>query len=146
MGSDAKLTPEEAALSLSKDLGHEPSISMVGVGREADGSPVLIVYAKSGNAARLKHLKEWKGYRIQIKHLAARPATSSPTSTSDPPSGNTEGASRSRPFAQIWTNPSVRKLMKIVGDADPVEAITHRARDVALEAMDRGWVGPPFDP
>lgn len=36
--------------------------------------------------------------------------------------------------------------MKTVGDADPVRAITLRARDVALDAMDHGWSGPPFDP
>lgn len=48
--------------------------------------------------------------------------------------------------ARSWTNASVRKLLKIVGEIDPVQAITRRAREVALDAMDRGWSGPPFDP
>jgi hypothetical protein len=42
-----------------------------------------------------------------------------------------------------WTNPSVKKL---AGKDDPVRAITQRAREVVLEAMDKGWSGPPFDP
>jgi hypothetical protein len=42
-----------------------------------------------------------------------------------------------------WTNPSVKKL---AGKNDPVRAITERAREVVLEAMDKGWSGPPFDP
>jgi hypothetical protein len=50
------------------------------------------------------------------------------------------------PTAPVWTNASVRKLLKIVGEVDPVRAITRRAREVALDAMDRGWSGPPFDP
>ena len=36
--------------------------------------------------------------------------------------------------------------MTIVGESDPVQAITRRAREVALDAMDKGWTGPPFDP
>jgi O-acetyl-ADP-ribose deacetylase (regulator of RNase III) len=48
--------------------------------------------------------------------------------------------------ARVWTNASVRKLLKTVGDDDPVRAITRRAREVALDAMDKGWSGPPFDP
>jgi O-acetyl-ADP-ribose deacetylase (regulator of RNase III) len=42
-----------------------------------------------------------------------------------------------------WTNPSVKKL---AGKDDPVRAITKRAREVVLAAMDKGWSGPPFDP
>ncbi len=42
-----------------------------------------------------------------------------------------------------WTNPSVKKL---AGKDDPVTAITQRAREVVLAAMDKGWSGPPFDP
>lgn len=42
-----------------------------------------------------------------------------------------------------WTNPSV---LALAGGRDPVVAITERARAVALNAMDKGWVGPPFDP
>ena len=44
---------------------------------------------------------------------------------------------------QKWTNPSVIEFAK---DKDPVEAITSAARDVVVRAIDRGWVGPPFDP
>jgi len=32
------------------------------------------------------------------------------------------------------------------GQNDPLDAIRRRAREVALQAMDRGWSGPPFDP
>jgi hypothetical protein len=42
-----------------------------------------------------------------------------------------------------WTNPSVKRL---AGKEDPVRAITQRAREVVLAAMDKGWSGPPFDP
>ena len=48
--------------------------------------------------------------------------------------------------ARVWTNASVRELLKIVGESDPIRAITRRAREVALDAMDKGWTGPPFDP
>lgn len=41
-----------------------------------------------------------------------------------------------------WTNTSVLLLS---GD-DPVAEVTARARAMALEGMDRGWKGPPFDP
>src|SRR5258708_6692950 len=42
-----------------------------------------------------------------------------------------------------WTNPSVKKL---AGKNDPIRAITHRAREVGLVAMEKGWPGPPFHP
>lgn len=45
--------------------------------------------------------------------------------------------------AEKWTNPSVKKL---AGDDDPVRAITKRAREIVLDAIDKGWSGPPFDP
>ena len=51
-----------------------------------------------------------------------------------------------RHHVRVWTNASVRGLLKIVGESDPVRAITRRAREVALDAMDKGWTGPPFDP
>ena len=41
-----------------------------------------------------------------------------------------------------WTHESVLAL----DEGDPVEAIIGMARDLALEAVDRGWTGPPFDP
>lgn len=47
---------------------------------------------------------------------------------------------------RAWTNASVVKFLKAMGETDPVRAITRRAREVALEAMDKGWSGPPFDP
>lgn len=42
-----------------------------------------------------------------------------------------------------WRNPSV--LEASLG-SDPIKGIQRRARNVALSAMDKGWVGPPFDP
>jgi O-acetyl-ADP-ribose deacetylase (regulator of RNase III) len=42
-----------------------------------------------------------------------------------------------------WTNRSVIEFAK---GADPVEAVTKAARDLAVQAMDQGWKGPPFDP
>jgi hypothetical protein len=48
------------------------------------------------------------------------------------------------PEAQgFWTNPSVRQFSR---GNDPVNAIAEHARRVALEAIDSGWNGPPFDP
>lgn len=41
-----------------------------------------------------------------------------------------------------WTNPSVLALRA----DDPVEAITQRARQLVLSAMEQGWTGPPYDP
>ncbi|WP_284352698.1 ImmA/IrrE family metallo-endopeptidase [Roseisolibacter agri] len=34
----------------------------------------------------------------------------------------------------------------MAGDDDPVAAVTDRARDLVLRALDQGWAGPPFDP
>jgi len=42
-----------------------------------------------------------------------------------------------------WTHPSVVALQK---EGDPIEVITRRARSLAIDAMDAGWAGPPFDP
>lgn len=44
---------------------------------------------------------------------------------------------------QRWTNESV---LKFAAGREPVEAIVQAAREVALKAMDNGWLGPPFDP
>lgn len=41
-----------------------------------------------------------------------------------------------------WTNSSVKSLG---GNADPVEEIIGRARDLVLRAVEQGWKGPPFD-
>ena len=42
-----------------------------------------------------------------------------------------------------WTNSSV---IKFAQGKDPVEAMEFRARNLALQAIDDGWSGPPFDP
>jgi uncharacterized protein DUF955 len=34
----------------------------------------------------------------------------------------------------------------LAGTADPIDAVTTRARDLVLRAIDQGWTGPPFDP
>lgn len=41
-----------------------------------------------------------------------------------------------------WTHPSVLTL----DDPDPISAITLRARNMVLDAIQRGWSGPPFNP
>ncbi len=46
-------------------------------------------------------------------------------------------------LAQKWTNKSVRAFAR---GGDPIALIEHRPREVVLEAMDKGWSGPPFDP
>ena len=43
----------------------------------------------------------------------------------------------------FWTNPSVTAF---AGDDDPIEAVTKRARELVFDAVQDGWVGPPFDP
>ena len=77
MGSDLPVTPEEAAISLAKVLQHEPWFLTVGLGQETGGEAVLFVYAKSVKAARMTELREWKGYKVFIKSLTARPAADS---------------------------------------------------------------------
>jgi O-acetyl-ADP-ribose deacetylase (regulator of RNase III) len=42
-----------------------------------------------------------------------------------------------------WTNHSV---LALAGDRDPIEVITESARAIVVEAIDKGWSGPPFDP
>ncbi|MCC6350264.1 MAG: ImmA/IrrE family metallo-endopeptidase [Candidatus Eisenbacteria bacterium] len=42
-----------------------------------------------------------------------------------------------------WTNRSVKALAQ---DRDPVQLIIALARQTAIEALDKGWIGPPFDP
>jgi len=42
-----------------------------------------------------------------------------------------------------WTHPSVVGLAQ---GADPIEVIAERARALVLDALTRGWGGPPFDP
>jgi O-acetyl-ADP-ribose deacetylase (regulator of RNase III) len=43
---------------------------------------------------------------------------------------------------QKWSHPSVLAL----NDPDPINAIIHRARGLVLDAMERGWTGPPYNP
>jgi hypothetical protein len=42
-----------------------------------------------------------------------------------------------------WTHPSVLQLAR---SADPVERIQEVARRMAMDAIEKGWVGPPFNP
>jgi O-acetyl-ADP-ribose deacetylase (regulator of RNase III) len=42
-----------------------------------------------------------------------------------------------------WTNSSV---VALAGESDPIQVLTHKARIVVMQAMDAGWIGPPFDP
>lgn len=48
-----------------------------------------------------------------------------------------------RTAAHHWSNESVRRL---AGERDPIEAVVQAAREMVLEAMDKGWLGPPYDP
>jgi hypothetical protein len=43
----------------------------------------------------------------------------------------------------FWTNESVQTFS---GDRDPVEAIEEAAQRLVLDAVEREWIGPPFDP
>lgn len=45
-----------------------------------------------------------------------------------------------------WTNVSVRRLLEAVDSSDPASVIGRKAQTVALDAMEAGWIGPPFDP
>lgn len=49
------------------------------------------------------------------------------------------------PKHTYWTNSSVLSLVKR-SDADPIRTITEKARALALDAIERGWSGPPYDP
>ena len=42
-----------------------------------------------------------------------------------------------------WTNPSVVAFAR---GSDPVSAIQTKARQTVVEAAERGWQGPPYDP
>jgi len=62
-----------------------------------------------------------------------------PPSLASPPAIKSRKAHR---HPQFWTNPSVLTL----NANDPVEAITRKAREVVLRAIEQGWAGPPYDP
>lgn len=49
----------------------------------------------------------------------------------------------SQKSGKFWTHPSVLGLAE---GGDPVERIISRASSVALDAMQAGWSGPPYDP
>jgi len=42
-----------------------------------------------------------------------------------------------------WTNESV---LKFAGERDPLAVMSARAEELTLEALERGWEGPPYDP
>lgn len=44
---------------------------------------------------------------------------------------------------QVWTNPSV---VALAGGSDPIKVITDRARNLVINAIEKGWSGPPYDP
>ena len=75
MGSDLPVTPEEAVFSLTQALRYEPWFLTVGLGQEPGGTPALFVYVKSIKAAKMKQLRQWKGYKVHIKSFKPRPAT-----------------------------------------------------------------------
>lgn len=45
--------------------------------------------------------------------------------------------------AMVWTDPSLRALAE---EGNPVDVIAGKARAHVLDALDRSWQGPPFDP
>ena len=47
--------------------------------------------------------------------------------------------------AITWTNPSVTRIVDS-GHGDPFDWVEARARNMALDAMEKGWTGPPYDP
>ena len=47
---------------------------------------------------------------------------------------------------QIWTNQSVVRLMADFTSTDPVKIVTDQTRKIVLDAIDKGWSGPPYDP
>ena len=52
-------------------------------------------------------------------------------------------ASAMRQRIDAWTHPSV---MMLAANADPIDVILEKARQVVLQAFEEGWTGPPFDP
>lgn len=45
-----------------------------------------------------------------------------------------------------WTHPSVRTLLDEAPDGSPFETIAERARQRTIDALEKGWSGPPYDP
>jgi hypothetical protein len=76
---------------------------------------------------------------LNAEELLDREHQAMPTSLASPPVLRSRRAKRPQ---QFWTNPSVLML-----NADnPVDAITRKAREVVLRAIEQGWSGPPYDP
>jgi len=46
---------------------------------------------------------------------------------------------------KAWTHKSVIKLIEESNNSNPVEEIRSRARDLVLNALEKGWSGPPFN-
>lgn len=44
-----------------------------------------------------------------------------------------------------WYHKSVTNLLSEAGSDDPVLVIKERARNLVLDALEKGWTGPPFD-
>lgn len=49
------------------------------------------------------------------------------------------------PNQKKWTHISVKQLINESGNADPMEAIKVRARDLVLRGFELGWQGPPYN-
>ncbi len=47
---------------------------------------------------------------------------------------------------RVWKHESVKKLISESGNADPMDEIKTRARNMVLQAFESGWGGPPFSP
>lgn len=47
---------------------------------------------------------------------------------------------------RIWKNKSVLNLIKENNNQDPIEIIRQKTREMVLNAFEKGWSGPPFDP
>lgn len=43
----------------------------------------------------------------------------------------------------LWTN---RSVLALAGNADPIQVITQKAREMVMGAIEAGWSGPPYDP
>lgn len=43
----------------------------------------------------------------------------------------------------VWTNKSV---LEFAGEANPIELVEAKARELVLKARDAGWSGPPYNP
>ena len=110
------------------------------------------IYRSSSLEIDLRALYRLRGQLLPIsvhevaaaeQRLQAEPP-SLPAALDEPPQ-LTLGKSTSRSNVggiRYWTNHSV----KLLRSEDPVEAITQKARDAVLSAIEGGWPGPPYDP